>query len=91
MSYDFARDLRANLPEDTALRYYFLYNLHPRVLLTYLAVAKEALRLASNGDFTTKLESPTERECPLRRLSMNRTRKHSWMRKLQRAEVSSHV
>ena len=38
MGYDFANDLRANFPEDMALRYHFIYNHSPRISLEFLRV-----------------------------------------------------
>ncbi len=65
MGYDFARELRAKLPEELALRCHLIYNHFPRVSLEFLPIAQEALRLAREGDFATTLELPNGTRLPV--------------------------
>lgn len=59
MGYLLAVELRAHLPEDLALAYHLAINHFPPVPLIFLPVVREALRLAREGDYATKLELPT--------------------------------
>ncbi len=59
MGYILARELRTHLPEDLALTYHLLFNHVPKVSLTFLPVAREALRLARESQWTTKLQLPS--------------------------------
>jgi hypothetical protein len=59
MGYLLARELRSHLPEDLALTYHLLFNHVPKVSLTFLPIAREALQLAREGEWTSKLQMPT--------------------------------
>ena len=51
--------MRNHLPEELALTYHLLYNHVPHVSLKFLPVAREALQLARESNWTTKLQLPT--------------------------------
>lgn len=66
MGYQFARDLRVYLPEHEALTQHLLYNHFPPISLIFLAVVREALQFARNGDYAKKLDLPTGRRLSVR-------------------------